>query len=71
MPYIPGGLNAAWVWEHVACPSLGWDLAAGTGQLVWVREVPPSLHDAPGVVIGFTLLHSSEFLLLVIGFIKK
>lgn len=43
-----------------------WDRAAGLG-----REVPPSLHDAPGVVIGFTLLHSSEFLLLVIGFIKK
>lgn len=71
VPYIPGGVNAAWVWEHVACPSLGWDPAAGTGQQVWVREVPPFLHDAPGVVIGFTLLCSSEFLLLVIGFIKK
>lgn len=40
VPYIPGGVNAAWVWEHVACPSLGWDLAAGTGQLVWVGKFP-------------------------------
>lgn len=40
---------------HIMCPSLGWDLAVGMGQLVQVREVSHP-HRQPFVMLLGSLL---------------